>query len=90
MRAYVWLVKNLESLNFTGALAVAESAVQGLPNQVAAFESMLSDNALSSVLGDSFPFQSAMSLTITSHSLLRTIPIYGRSDNNSPSFVLPV
>ncbi|KAJ3889563.1 glycoside hydrolase family 79 protein [Lentinula edodes] len=29
---------NLESLNFTGALAVAESAVQGLPNQVAAFE----------------------------------------------------
>ncbi|KAJ3815158.1 glycoside hydrolase family 79 protein [Lentinula aff. lateritia] len=29
---------NLESLNFTGALAVAKSAVQGLPNQVAAFE----------------------------------------------------
>ncbi|GAW05234.1 glycoside hydrolase family 79 protein [Lentinula edodes] len=29
---------NLESLNFTRALAVAESAVQGLPNQVAAFE----------------------------------------------------
>ncbi|KAH7873854.1 glycoside hydrolase family 79 protein [Lentinula edodes] len=29
---------NLESLNFTGALAVAESAVQGLPNQVAAFK----------------------------------------------------
>ncbi|KAJ4476206.1 glycoside hydrolase family 79 protein [Lentinula aciculospora] len=29
---------NLESLNYTGALTVAESAVQGLPNQVAAFE----------------------------------------------------
>ncbi|KAF5375591.1 hypothetical protein D9757_008506 [Collybiopsis confluens] len=29
---------NLERLNFIGALAMAESAVQGLPNQVSAFE----------------------------------------------------
>ncbi|KIK63165.1 glycoside hydrolase family 79 protein [Collybiopsis luxurians FD-317 M1] len=29
---------NLERLNFTGALSMAESAVKGLPNQVAAFE----------------------------------------------------
>ncbi|KAE9407770.1 glycoside hydrolase family 79 protein [Gymnopus androsaceus JB14] len=29
---------NLASLNFSGALVVAESAVKGLPNQVAAFE----------------------------------------------------